>query len=92
MNDNQTSNMYLAAALVSYGAEIESVNRDNPRRLMWVFRTIPKFVYLLSDDEMETRSVESIDEIKALMASNKMLFMPNFVSSINHVKSYLFAE
>jgi len=93
MNENQTSNMYLAAVLVSYGAEIEGVNKDNPKRLMWIFRTLPKRVFVLEDNcRMETREVSSISEVKAIMASNKLLFPPEFVNSINLVKSYLFLE
>jgi len=92
MEEYKTSNMYLAAVLVSYGAEIESVDRTNPRRLSWNFCSIPKHVYLLDNEIMLKRMVSSVEEIRAVMASNKMLFPPSFLSAIDQVKSYLYPE
>ena len=38
MNEKQTSDMYLAATLVSYGAEIDSVDKSDPKRQMFCFQ------------------------------------------------------
>ena len=92
MNEKQTSDMYLAATLVSYGAEIDSVDKSDPKRQMFSFKTLPLAVWVTDKNGVTFQQVGSISEIKALMVSEKLLYPPNFVSAIKSVKSYLYAE
>jgi len=92
MNEKQTSDMYLAATLVAYGAEIDTVNRDDIKRQMFLFKTLPIVVWVFLDDKVVSQKVSTIPEIKALMVSEQLLYPPNFVHAIKDVKSYLYAE
>jgi len=92
MNEKQTSDMYLAATLVAYGAEIDTVNRDDIKRQMFLFKTLPVVVWVFLDDKVISQKVSAIPEIKALMVSERLLYPPNFVNAIKSVKSYLYAE
>lgn len=92
MNEKQTSDMYLAATLVAYGAEIDTVNRDDIKRQMFLFKTLPTYVWVFLDDKVISQRVSTISEIKALMVSERLLYPPNFVNAIKSVKSYLYAE
>ena len=93
MNEKQTSDMYLAATLVSYGAEIDSVDKADPKRQMFSFKTLPLAVWVIdTKDYVTSQKVSTIAEIKALMVSERLLYPPNFVSAIKSVKSYLYAE
>lgn len=88
-----TNDMYLVATLISYGAEIENVDKTNPKKQVFSFRSLPKAIWVLcGEDEIKSQKVINVSEIKAMMVSERLVFPPNFISSLKNVRSYFYEE
>lgn len=88
-----TNDMYLVATLISYGAEIDSVDKSNPKKQIFTFKEIPKAVWIIcGDDQVKSQKVSNVGEIKAMMVSERLVFPPNFISSLKNVRSYFYED
>lgn len=94
MDDAQTSNMYLAAALVAYGGEILAVDHSNINRQIFKFKSLPDKVWVISGNPptIVQQNVQSVNDVKVLMTNEKLMFPPNFVNAVIAVKSHLYME
>ena len=92
MEDNRTSDMYLASTLIAYGGEIEDVDKHDERRQVFIFRSLPSFVWVINEEYVTKQVVKGIAEIKSLMIAGKLLFPPNFITAIKSIKSYIYTE
>lgn len=90
----QTSDLYLAATLLAYGCDLVNIDRDKPERQIFVFEMLPKQIWVLSanGNEIRSQSPLSLEEMRALKLSNRLVYPPNFVRAIHEVKSCLHAD
>jgi hypothetical protein len=86
----KTSDMYLVAALLSYGAEFTSIDRSDSRRQVFDFQDKPIAVYKFIEDCMVTK-VEFIElsQVEILFQSGKLMFMPDYPNKIRNVKNII---
>lgn len=90
----QTSDLYLAAVLLAYGSSLVNIDREKPERQVFVFEDLPKSIWVLSATGNEVRSQPplSLEEIRALKLSNRLLYPPNYVDAIHSVKSCIYSD
>ena len=86
------SDMYLCAALLNYGAEIVSINRENPHRIVFNFKECPTKVWKLDCDVPTQVEVLSIRDVQLLYDSSKLMYLPNYHHSVRDFKSMLYRD
>ena len=95
MNDEDLvaiSDMYFVAALISYQISYKRINRDNPRRLEFMFEDKPSKVYLLHEGTIAVLEFLHLDQIQAAYTSNTLMFPPSYPDAIRRVKSAIHAQ
>ncbi|MFA6982214.1 MAG: hypothetical protein WC243_04320 [Patescibacteria group bacterium] len=93
MTEIITKDLHLAAILVSYGSQIVSVDKKDPKRQHFHFDKLPLYVYICDNaNEPMPERVNDLAEIKSYFISKKLFFPPNFLDCLRSVKSALFAE
>ena len=79
--------MYSAAALLSYGVKLETINRDDPKRYAFLFNETIKRVYILEDGVMQIQESPTIDEVETLFVGRNLLFPPTYPDAIKRIKA-----
>lgn len=76
MNDNiyQTSDLYLAAWLLSRGFVLEDVSHANPKRLLFVFQDRPDRPQLVHDFQCGTATGNLADFVYQLRRAKRLLY------------------
>jgi hypothetical protein len=93
MKTKQINDMYLVAALLSYGAELVKVDKENPNRQMFHFKDEAIKVWKLLNDDMVTRmEFADLDQVSLLFRSKRLIFLPNYHNFIKDVKSMIHAK
>ena len=83
----EISDMYLAATLLAYGAELKDINRSNPRRLQFHFSDEVKEIWVESGHihlRIETPNFEIIEKH---FIGTTLVYPPKFIDCIKKVKS-----
>jgi hypothetical protein len=91
MDDIYTENMYLAAALISYGADYKGVDRQD--RLNQAFKFgkelgVPK-IYLLQNGQISELPSPNFDQFDIAFTSLSLMFPPSFVDAVKRVKAII---
>jgi len=86
------SDMYLASALLSYSSEVVSIDRTNPRRVVFNFKECPIKVWKMDCDVPTQVEVLSVRDVQLLFDSSKLMYMPNYHHSIRDIKSMLYRD
>lgn len=93
MKTKQVNDMYLVAALLSYGAELQKVDKENPSRQIFHFIDSPIKVWKLLDDNMITRiEFADLEQVEILFRSKKLMFLPDYHNFIRDTKSMIHAK
>jgi len=93
MKTKPINDMYLVAALLAYGAELESIDKDNPKRQMFHFRDEPIQVWKLLNDNMVTKmEFVDLEQVALLFRTKRLMFPPNYHNYIKDVKSMIHAR
>ena len=83
----QISDMYLVAALVSYGAEYVEVDRSNPRRQKFIFAEAPHEIYVQDGNHQVRIEKPTLDDVK-IKFDNRMLWYPtSYPDVLRSIKS-----
>ena len=90
MNNRKISDMYLAAALLSYGADLDEIDRGDSKRQKFCFQEDSiDYIFTLDGNVPVRRQSPTIDEIETLFVSKKLLFLPSYPDSIRGIKSLI---
>ncbi len=86
----KTGDMYLAALLMSYGNELVSIDRSNPKRQKFVFLyDTMKNVFVLDGQEVSVVSDMGYDEFVVEYVSRRVLFPPTYLDNLRRIRSLL---
>lgn len=87
------SDMYLASALLAYGATLAEIDRTDEKRQRFCFRDNVKSVYVIEPDGMNVSSMlnPNISDIETLFISKTLLFPPNYPDAIRSIKSAIYS-
>lgn len=89
----QIGDMYLAAALLSYGADLKDIDRTDSRRQKFCFAgTVLNVIVINPDLSIERLPEVSIDEFETLFISKKLLFPASYPDAIRRIKSAIYSE
>jgi len=89
----QIGDMYLAAALLAYGADLQEVDRTDSRRQKFCFAGKISEVITLSPDTIPTKLFNiSIEEFETLFISKKLMFPSSYPDAIRRIKSAIYSE
>lgn len=84
------SDMYMAATLLSYGADLLEVDRSDRRRQKFKFGGQISQIFILDSDKVILRIENpSFDDILTYFVGEKLMFPPSFVDSVRRVKALI---
>lgn len=81
------SDMYLAAALLAYGAELEGIDRSDPKRQKFRFSGEIKQVFTLSDNVVLRIESPSFDDVRTRFVGRTLVYPPSYVDAIRRIKA-----
>lgn len=82
--------MYLAAAVLAYGAELDGIDRSDLKRQKFTFiNTIPKIYISRGEQSPEVISRPTFPIIENYFIGRNLLYPPNYVDALRRVKSAL---
>ena len=89
INEVSISDMYLAAALISYGAKMVRVDTSNKNRQKFVFKDDVESVWIINEDIDEVERIYSptIERIKIWFTDKTLFFPPTYPDSVRRIKS-----
>ena len=91
MNENIKSvgDMYLAAALLAYGAKLKSVDRGDVKRQKFIFinSNVPSIVISNNDTELTHLKLPSLDDIETYFIARRLWLPPSYPDSVRNIKS-----
>lgn len=88
----QIGDMYLAAALLSYGASLSQVDKSNLRRQKFFFEDVIKEIYVM-DGSLPLRVVSpSIKSVEMYFVSKRLMFPPTYPDCLRSIKSSIHSE
>ena len=85
------SDLYLIATLISYGHQYEKINRENPKRLEFLFPDKASTVYILQDGAITVLEFLDLDQIKRAYACKTLMPMPSVFDAVRSVKGIIYA-
>ena len=87
MNQMKTSDMYLAATLLSYGAKLESIDRTNPNRQQFEFSGEIEEIWVLSGHSILRIENPTFKVIETKWIGASLVLPPNIFDCIRKIKS-----
>ena len=84
--------MYLAAALLSYGAELVEIDREDVRRQKFCFEDNAEYMWVLDGPIVVRVESPSIDEIQIKFTAERLVFPPSYPASIRKIKSAIYTH
>ena len=89
MVEKEVGDMYLAAAMLSYGADLMRVDRSDQRRQKFVFReTMLPSIIISSDDVMVVPFLQArLEDIETYFIGKRLWFPPSYPDCIRNIKS-----
>jgi len=87
------SDMYLASALLAYGATLEKIDRSDEKRQRFCFKDNVKSIYVAEPDNNNVSSLlnPKICDIETLFISKSLLFPPSYPDAIRSIKSAIYS-
>ena len=84
----KVSDMYLAAALLSYGAELRQIDKSNVKRQKFVFTGVIDKILVYADNGFYLIMNEpKFEEVKSKYDSNRLFFPPSYPDAVRKIKS-----
>ena len=89
-NMDSISDMYMAAMLLSYGADLIEVDRSDRRRQKFKFGgQIPQILVFTTDKIVLRIENPTFDDILTYFVGEKLMFPPSFVDSVRRIKALI---
>ena len=93
MKTKQVNDMYLVAALLSYGAKLEKVDRENPKRQIFHFSDARIIVWeKISTNIISQVEFSDLEQVEILFRSKRLMFLPDYHNFIRDTKSMIHAK
>jgi len=83
----QTGDMYFAAALLSYGAELLQVDKSNIRRQKFLFSDGLASVYILDNGVPVEVHNPKIKDVEMYFVAKRLMFPPQYTDCLRSIKS-----
>ncbi len=85
------SDMYMAATLLAYGADLLEVDKSNPSRQRFKFGGDVEQIFIIEKDSKVLLRVErpTFDAIMTYYTGQKLAFPPSFVDSLRRIKALI---
>jgi hypothetical protein len=85
------SDMYMAATLLAYGADLLEVDRSNPSRQRFKFGGEVEQVFVIEPGTKVPLRVENptFDAVLTYYTSQKLIFPPSFVDALRRMKALI---
>lgn len=89
-NEKQIGDMYLAAALLAYGAKLIRVDKSDTKHQKFIFAeaTIPR-VYTISDITILAIVNPTLAQIESSFISKELMFPPTYPDTVRNIKSLI---
>lgn len=85
--------MYLAAAFLSYGIQLDSIDRTIPRRQKFIFaKDCPLTIYTVHSGVVLAVHNATLNDLETNFASETLLFPPNYPDAIKRIKATIHSE
>lgn len=82
------SDMYLAAAFLAYGAELDHVDKSDKKRQNFIFvGKIDKILVYTDNGFYLIMNEPKFEEVKAKYDSNRLFFPPSYPDAVRKIKS-----
>lgn len=93
MKTKAVNDMYLVAALLSYGAKLERVDKENPKRQVFHFVNGRIIVWeKISSNIISQVEFCELDQVELLFRSKRLMFLPDYHNFIRDTKSMIHAK
>ena len=89
-NSAETANLNFVCMCVSYGCQVEQVNKDNPKRVTFILSGILRNVLLAIGDEFKLEASLTFEESEKLFATQNIYLPPNFPEVTRRMKSLIY--
>ena len=84
--------MYLAAAFLAYGADMDRIDRSDTRRQKFVFTGEVKEIYVMEGTFPVRKVSPTFNEIEMAFMGHKLMFPCNYTESLRSIKSAIHAN
>lgn len=88
----QIGDMYLAAALLSYGAELLEVDKTNIRRQKFLFSDRIDSIFVTESGVPVAIHDPKIKDVEMYFVSKRLMFPPNYPDCLRSIKSSIHSE
>jgi len=86
------SDMYLAAALVAYGCEVDSIDKTDDKRYKFIFSSNVEYIWVLDQNNVAKIVNPTLDEVEAKFYSSRLMFPVNYPDALRRIKSSIHAK
>lgn len=87
MENNEISDMYLAAAFLAYDVELLSIDRSDTHRQRFCFTDKIDHIWIKSGELVIKVNEPTIDDVKTKFTAKLLLFPPSYPDAIRRIKS-----
>lgn len=93
IGEKSVGDMYLAAAMLAYGAALKRVDRDDPRRQKFIFgQTVLPSIIISSDDVIVSPFCQAtLDDLETYFVGRRLWLPPSYPDSVRNIKSAIHA-
>jgi hypothetical protein len=89
----KVGDMYLAAALHSYGAKLLKVDKTDKKRQKFIFCGRVPFIFYTDDNKLINKYNDPpLETIETKYIQKSLVYLPNFTDSIRSIKSAIYSE
>jgi hypothetical protein len=81
------SDMYLAAAVLAYGGNLISINRDDPKRQKFDFDEGIEYIWVLDQNNVAKLVNPSLAELEVKFLAKTLVFPPGYPDELRRIKS-----
>ena len=87
-DEKQITDMYLAAALVSYGANLLRIDKSDRKHQRFIFENSTIGSIWIDETSLHVRVVNStLQGVETYFIAKKLVFPPNYPDTIRSIKS-----
>lgn len=91
--DKWVSDMYFAATLLSYGKNIQEIDRSDGRRQKFLFTGVVQYVILMNEDgKVSVENNVSLDSVEMHYISRSLCYPPSYVDCLRNIKTAIHME
>lgn len=90
--EKSISDMYLAAAFLSYGARLVRIDKSDLRRQKFCFSGQISRIFVIEEDEVKQVKTPTLGDVEMAFINKTLMFPHNYPGSIGAIKSAIHAN